>query len=53
MRSVKIFLFAKYYLEDQIKEGEMGGTCSTDTEYDKCVWSFRHTAWNEETTWWI
>jgi len=27
-------------LDDQIKEDEMGGTCSTDRRYGKCMQNF-------------
>jgi hypothetical protein len=29
-----------YYKGDEIKEDEMGGTCSTDRKYGKCMQNF-------------
>jgi len=35
----------KYYYGDQIKEGEMCGTCSTHRTHDKCVQYFGCKTW--------
>jgi hypothetical protein len=37
MRNLISFLFIKYYYGEQIKKGEMGGTCSTYVKDEKCM----------------
>jgi hypothetical protein len=43
-------LFTKHYQDDQIKEGDMGGTCSAHGVDEKFVQNFGFKAWKEETT---
>lgn len=44
-------LITKYYLCDQIKDDEMGGTCNTDEGYEKCAHNFSRKPWREEPKW--
>jgi len=37
-------------LDDQIKEDEMGGTCSTHRRYEKCIQTFSRKTWRGEST---
>jgi hypothetical protein len=44
-------LITKYYSVDQIKENEVGGTCSTYGWGERWIQNFGGETWGKETTW--
>jgi hypothetical protein len=51
MRSSTLCNFhCKFYYDDQMKEDEMGGTCSAREKDEKCVHIFGWNTWRIETT---
>jgi len=50
MKSFIIEFFTKYYYDDQIKDVETGGACSTRDRDAKCIKHSRLETWMGKTT---